>query len=582
MDSLTVLFLNCTLKRSPELSNTDALWNRVAALYHEHGCRIHHIRTVDHHILPGTTADEGAGDEFPRLLEQIQQAHILIVGTPVRGGTRSSECQKLMERLQGIRHTHTDPATGQPALYSTVFGMVLVADATGVGSCAAQTSYDLNQLGCINPPNNTVAWVQPIDSDEEFIEANGETSVTVNQNARLLVEHSVMMATMLQHTPLTINLRNATKEARAIAKAATVETATLMTAKPIRTNDNPDADGIDYRHITKRIWTVMQEGMRRGFTLQVLSLEDKIFRAERDGKGFIYKIYPGHFSFRRQYSDYDAEQAKSRKLELMQRHGLAVPISYGTFNTVQAIPLDEIAFPVVAKPNSGSLSQNVFPNLKTPDQLVQAASLIEATGDMIKLESHISGRDYRVLIINHQYAGCVERRPASVIGDGIHSIRDLFHLRNQEPGRGNRYEAHTTIHQLVFDRTSRQLLHDAGLTLDTVMPKGAIVYLQKKITASTGSDYVDYTDHLHSSIIQSCIAFSHQFSTLTLGFDLITTDMSRPLSETGGAFNEYNFLPYVDLHENCNVGQKRPVCRLIWDYIENHAEQIVTAEFKPF
>ena len=93
-------------------------------------------------------------------------------------------------------------------------------------------------------------------------------------------------------------------------------------------------------------------------------------------------------------------------------------------------------------------------------------------------------------------------------------------------------------------------------------------YLQEKITASTGSDYVDYTEQLHPSIIQSCINFSHHFSTLTLGFDVITTDITKPLEETGGAFNEYNFLPYVDLHENCNVGQKRPVCRLIWDYIE--------------
>ncbi|MEL6223748.1 MAG: NAD(P)H-dependent oxidoreductase [Cyanobacteria bacterium J06627_8] len=587
MDALTVLFIDCTLKRSPELSHTESLWHVASALYHRQGCHIQSLRLVDYHILPGTTVDEGPGDDFPDLLPKIQQADILIVGIPVIGGMRSSACQMLIERLQGTRNTHAAPSTGQPALYNTVIGLALVADAWGVGSAAAQTSYDFNQLGCISPPNNTVAWMPSIDSDDDFMAAEGQTSVAVNRDARLLVEHSVAIARLLKQSPLTVNQREMTTTARAIAKAAKAETATLMTAKSIRTDENLEDgnrqnDGIHYRHITKRIWTVMQEGMRRGFALSVLSLDDKIFRAERDGKGFIYKIYPGHFSFRRQYEDYDAEQAKSRKLALLQKSGLAVPVSYGLFKTVQEIPLDDLRFPIVAKPNSGSLSQNVFPNLQTREQLIQAVSIIEANGDVIKLESHISGQDYRVLTINHQYAGCVERRPASIIGDGIHTVRELFHLRNQEPGRGDRHEAHTTIHQLVFDRTSRELLHEAKLTLDSIVPLGRVVFLQRKITASTGSDYVDHTDHLHLSIIQSCVDFSYRFSTLTLGFDLITSDISRPLSETRGAFNEYNFLPYVDLHENCNVGQKRPVCRLIWDHIEANADEIVTTEFNPF
>ena len=316
-----------------------------------------------------------------------------------------------------------------------------------------------------------------------------------------------------------------------------------MTAKVISTPENCVTDGIDYRKVTKRIWTMMQAGQQKGFEIKILSLEDRIFRAEREGKGFIYKIYPGHFSFRRQYQDYDYEQSKSRKLALMQEQTLPVPVSYGTFKAFADIPLDQLTFPIVAKPDSGSLSQNVFPNLRTTPELQQAVAVIEGSGGLIKLESHISGRDYRVLIINHQYAGCVERRPANVTGDGKHTILELFHLRNQEPGRAGRYEAHTTLHQIVFDQTSQQLLQQAGYTLETVLPSGELFFLQKKITASTGSDYVDCTEQLHSSIVDSCIEFSHQFSTLTLGFDLITTDITRPLAETGGAFNEYNFLP---------------------------------------
>ncbi len=576
MHSPKVLFINCTVKQSPEISNTGALWTLVADLYRQQGCQVQQLRLIDFQILPNS----GPHDALNQVLEQIYWADILILGVPVSRGQYSSECQKLIERLQGAGCSGIDPTTGQSAFYNKVFGMVIVGDAEG--DCVARTCLAFSRLGYTHPPDNVVTWLQPMDSETGFIEAKGKHSVQVNRAARLLVRNSIDLACLLYQTPLTANVREINCEVGAIANVTKVDTATFITPKAIVTSEHSDSDGIDYHHVTKRIWTVMQEGMRRGFELKIYSLEDRIFRAERDGKGFIYKIYPGLFSFRSQYKDYDYEQTKSRKLALMGEDGLAVPISYGTFKSSVNIPFGQLSYPIVAKPDFGSLSQNVFPNLQTVDQLKQAVAVIEANGDVIKLESHISGRDYRVLIINHQYAGCVERRPANVIGDGKHTILELFHLRNQEPGRADRYEAHTTLHQLVFDDTSRSLLREAGYTLETVLPTREIFYIQKKITASTGSDYVDCTDQLHASIIQDCIDFSRRFSSLTLGFDLITTDISRPLAETGGAFNEYNFLPYVDLHENCNIGQKRPVCRLIWDYIEANAEQIVTPEFKPF
>ncbi len=578
-NNIKVLFINCTLKQSPEISNTEALWHIVAALYRQKGCQTDQLRVVDFQILPGTTWDEGPGDEFPQFFESIQAADILIVGTPVISGMRSSQCQKLIERLQGTRHAKIDPETRQFPLYNKVFCLLVLGNATGGNHCIAQTCYDFSQLGCTNPPQNQVAWFQGMNTNMGFIQAWGKYQINVNRDARLLVENSVALANMLRQTPLKTSLRDATNEAWAIADAATVEDTIGIDPQPIRTDDT-DIEGIDYHQLPKSVWLIMQEGMRRGFRFKVIDLSERIFQAEREGKGFIYKTYPSNLYGTNKDQDYD--QSKSRKLQRMEQSGLPVPLSYGTFKTLADIPFERLKFPIVAKPDSGSLSRNVFTNLQTVEQLKQAVSLLEADGDLIKLESHIYGRNYRVLIINHQYAACVERRPANVIGDGKHTILQLFQLRNQEPGRGDRYEYHTTIHQLVFDRTSRRLLSEAGYNLETVLPAGEIFYLQEKITAFTGADLVDSTNELHPSIIQSCIDFSQQFSILTLGFDLITSDISRPLAETKGAFNEYNPLPYIDLHENCNIGQKRSVSRLIWDYIEAHADQIITSEFPMF
>jgi D-alanine-D-alanine ligase-like ATP-grasp enzyme len=582
MPSLQVVFINSTLEPSPELSETGALWQLVGDLYQKKGCQIEKIRLADYEIFPNCRSYEGSGDEFFKVFDRICAADILILGIPTLQGQRSSEYQKLMERLRTTCREQQSLTTGQSPLYNIVAGVLLVGDSWGSREGLAHTCFDLGQMGCVNPPHNTVAWCQLIDTAPGFSEAEGQKSVTVNREARLLVEHTIAIACQLHESPLAINCKAIDKEVKAITKAAEVENGNLLTPIPITTETPAPSNCLHYRHVSRRIWTVMQAGMERGFTFSVLSLEDKIFRAEREGQGFTYKIYPGYFSYRNQYTDYDQEKSKVHKLALMTKHGLPVPTAYGSYHSVAEIPCDALRFPLVAKPDAGSLSENVFPNLQTVEQLQQAANLIEASGAVIKIESHIAGWDYRILVINHQYAGCVQRRPARVVGDGRHTIRQLFHQRNQEPGRDDRYESHTTLHQLVFDHTSRRLLHQAGYTLDTVLADGEVFYLQEKIPAALGSDYVDCTDDLHPSIVQQCIEFSHHFPCLTLGFDLIAPDITRPLNETGGAFNEYNTLPYVDLHEHCNVGQQRPVSHWIWDYIEANNQEIVTTAFKLF
>ncbi|NEO83985.1 MAG: hypothetical protein F6J87_06960 [Spirulina sp. SIO3F2] len=571
MPALNILCLNFTLKPRPEISNVSALWQAIAQLYQQReDCIIEQFRPID------DLAD------FSTQFAALQAADIVILGLPLVRGRSSSVYAQFQEQLQSACQNYPDPQTGRSPLYNTVLGVMAIGDAAGGQAEIAQICYDWGQLGCINPPQNTMTWFQPLDTTAEFIEAKGHKSKAVNRAARLLVENSVALAKLLRQQPLNTNVNAINQAVQAIANATQPERGALLVPQVISATPEANSEAIAAHHIPKRIWTMVQAGIERGFTMKVLSLNDRLFRAEREGKGFIYKIYPGYFSFRRQYADYDAEKLKSHKLNQMHEQGLPVPINYGVFGSFAEIPLEQLVFPLVAKPDSGSLSQNVFTQLADVVQLQEAVGAIAASGETIKLESQISGQDYRVLIVNHQYAGCVERRPANVVGDGEHTILELFEQRNQESGRGDRYEGHTTLHQLVFDATSRRLLDEVGYTLETVLPAGELFYLQTKITAALGADYVDCTEDLHPSIIQACEAFAQQFSTLTLGFDLITMDISRPLAETQGAFNEYNFLPYVDLHEHCNIGRQRPVCRLVWDYIEANAERVVTREFKPF
>jgi multimeric flavodoxin WrbA len=62
--AMKVLFLNCTLKKSPRVSNTRALVDKAAAVFNELGVESEVIRAVDHNVAFWVSSDEGGGDEW--------------------------------------------------------------------------------------------------------------------------------------------------------------------------------------------------------------------------------------------------------------------------------------------------------------------------------------------------------------------------------------------------------------------------------------------------------------------------------------------------------------------------------------
>ncbi len=147
---LSALALNCTLKKSDRVSNTQALLDRVGALFDEHGVAFDTIRIIDHHVPHGVSADEGDGDEWPAIFERIKAADILVIGTPIWFGVRSSVCQKVIERLDAS-YDEADPATGQFPLYGKVAGVVVTGNEDGAHDAASNTLFNLSHLGCTDP-----------------------------------------------------------------------------------------------------------------------------------------------------------------------------------------------------------------------------------------------------------------------------------------------------------------------------------------------------------------------------------------------------------------------------------------------
>jgi multimeric flavodoxin WrbA len=208
------LFLNCTLKKSPALSNTGALIDKVVAVMRSIDVETEVVRVVDHHIPFGTVSAMGGGDEWPVILTKITACDILVVAAPIWFGVRSSVAQLVIERLDGT-YAERDPGTGQYPLYNKVGAVIVTGNEDGAHDVAANTLFNLTHLGCVIAPNSDCYWVGDAGPGPSYIEAHGERHLYTNRTARYLAHNTVAMARILAANPITTNLKALDDEARA-------------------------------------------------------------------------------------------------------------------------------------------------------------------------------------------------------------------------------------------------------------------------------------------------------------------------------------------------------------------------------
>ena len=153
-DGLRALFVNATLKRSPEPSHTEGLTRVSSRLMREHGVQVEEVRAVDHDIATGVWPDmteHGADvDEWPAIFEKVLAADILVLAGPIWLGDNSSVMKRVIERLYGCSGVLND--AGQYAYYGRVGGCVITGNEDGVKHCAMNVLYSLQHLGFTIPP----------------------------------------------------------------------------------------------------------------------------------------------------------------------------------------------------------------------------------------------------------------------------------------------------------------------------------------------------------------------------------------------------------------------------------------------
>ena len=153
---MRAMVLNCTLKPSPEPSNTDGLVGIVVEELRSAGVEVDLARVVDHNVLPGVETDMGGDDEWPQLHERLLAAQILVVATPTWVGHPSSIAQRVLERMDAMISETDDQQ--QPVAYNRVAGVVVTGNEDGAHHVISEIAGGLGDIGYTIPGQAWTYW----------------------------------------------------------------------------------------------------------------------------------------------------------------------------------------------------------------------------------------------------------------------------------------------------------------------------------------------------------------------------------------------------------------------------------------
>lgn len=157
---LKALFINCSIKIDKSKSHTQLLMNKAAAIMKKQGVSVEHLYALDHNIAVGMIkdgADEGEPDDWPEIQSKIMAADILVIGTPIWLGVKSSVATRVIERMYAYSGDHNEK--GQYLYYGKTGGCIITGNEDGIKHCAMDLLYAMQHIGYTIPPQADCGWI---------------------------------------------------------------------------------------------------------------------------------------------------------------------------------------------------------------------------------------------------------------------------------------------------------------------------------------------------------------------------------------------------------------------------------------
>lgn len=322
-----------------------------------------------------------------------------------------------------------------------------------------------------------------------------------------------------------------------------------------------------YEPTEKNSWRARcfwEEAKKRGIKMKEFHLGPicDIFIAEYNGKTITFDGLPR------------PDISESSSLKWMDNKGImkvkfqkeGIPVANGgvAWNKKQALRIfNKINKPVITKPNLGSRSRHTTIHINTEKDLIFAFKKAKKLSPLVVVEEELSGNLFRGTLVGEKLVGVIERDAPKVIGDGIHTLRELYEEENKRPERGG-----PLYHNIILDKDSETELERQNIKLEDIPQNGQIVTFSQKTSRGCGGTTTEVTDIVHPDNKEILEHIGSYLKDPLVGVDFIMKDITKSWKEQkNSGVIECNSLPFIDLHHYPLFGKPNNIASKLWDLV---------------
>lgn len=307
---------------------------------------------------------------------------------------------------------------------------------------------------------------------------------------------------------------------------------------------------------------IVLEAKKRGIPVTRIGYESLC----RLGHGRQSKMIEAALSDNTSCISADISSNKQLTKLILDDHKIPVPYGKVVYTEISAVmAAHHLGFPVVVKPFNGNQGKGVQTNLNSDAEVKSAFLEASKYSAGIIVEKFTKGNDYRILVVGDQVRAVSQRLPAMVTGDGIHSIKELVKIVNQDPARGQSHEKALT--KINIGKVEKSVLSKKGMDENTIPQAGQQVTLRDNGNISTGGTAIDCTDLIHPDNANIAINAAYAIGVDIAGIDMVAEDISQSILSTVGSVVEVNSAPGIRMHLYPSAGEPRNVAKDIVDFL---------------
>lgn len=199
---LKALLLNCSLKSSASESHTMRLLRRAGDVMAAEGVAVDVVHMLEHVVPAGMEkdlTDSGAPrDDWPSIHRRIMDADILVMGTPIWLGVKSSVCTLAVERMYAYSGDTNEE--GQYLYYGKTAGCVVTGNEDGVKACSMEVLYAMSHIGYTIPPQADCGWIGEVGPGASYGDEIEGSDTPVGYDNEFTNRNTTFMAWNLMHT----------------------------------------------------------------------------------------------------------------------------------------------------------------------------------------------------------------------------------------------------------------------------------------------------------------------------------------------------------------------------------------------